>query len=455
MINTNREDYKKDLEEVIFMFSDGQDVNVEHKEENDGKTFKNYFKLNGKDYFFENVAVCNDTLSLKRMEKRFSKLGLYKILSERYKIKLEWGALTGIRPTKMAYQAGENFEKEFDEIFCVSPKKISLIKDILQTQKGIIDLKGEYSDVFVSIPFCPTKCLYCSFISQQITKKEIVKEYVTALIKEIEGGLSLIKNPRSLYVGGGTPVCLDVDDLVRLLTTLKPIINKVQEFTVEAGRPDAITSEKLAVLKEFGVTRVCVNPQTFKDETLKIIGRKHTAQDILEKYELVKSFGFSINMDFIAGLPNETFSDFESSINKAIQLNPDNITVHTLCLKKGSTLKEKVKRLSVDEISKMIDFSHQVLKQNGYNPYYLYRQKYMAGNLENTGYSKRGKECIYNIDVMEETSQNIAFGANAVSKAVFACENRIERYGTPKDVTTYVNKIEKIIKDKEKLFYDL
>ncbi|MBQ9781646.1 MAG: coproporphyrinogen dehydrogenase HemZ, partial [Clostridia bacterium] len=186
-----------------------------------------------------------------------------------------------------------------------------------------------------------------------------------------------------------------------------------------------------------------------------IIGRKHTAQDILEKYELVKSFGFSINMDFIAGLPNETFSDFESSINKAIQLNPDNITVHTLCLKKGSTLKEKVKRLSVDEISKMIDFSHQVLKQNGYNPYYLYRQKYMAGNLENTGYSKRGKECIYNIDVMEETSQNIAFGANAVSKAVFACENRIERYGTPKDVTTYVNKIEKIIKDKEKLFYDL
>ncbi len=452
MINTNREDYKKDLEEVIFAFSDGQDIDVLHKEENDGKTFKNYFTLNNKNYYFENTAICTDELILKRMEKRFSKLGLYKILSEHYSVNLEWGALTGIRPTKMAYQAGDDFEKEFEQVFAVSPKKIALVKDILQTQKGIIDLKGEFSDVFVSIPFCPTKCLYCSFISQQITKQETVKSYVTALIKEIEGGLKLIKNPRSLYVGGGTPVSLDCDDLERLLTALKPIINKVNEFTVEAGRPDAITKEKLEILKKYGVTRVCVNPQTFKDDTLKIIGRKHTANDILEKYELVKSFGFSINMDFIAGLPSETFSDFENSINKAIALNPDNITVHTLCLKKGSVLKEKVKRLSENEISKMIDFSHNALKQNGYNPYYLYRQKYMAGNLENTGYSKKGKECIYNIDVMEETSSNIAFGANAVSKVVFIKDNRIERYGAPKDVLTYINKIETIIKNKEMLY---
>ncbi len=453
MINTNRQDYKKDLEEVIFMFSDGNDVTIEHKEENDGKIFKNYFNLNGKDFYFENTAICNDTLSLKRMEKRFSKLGLYKILSNYYNIALEWGALTGIRPTKMAYQAGDNFEEEFDKIFSVSPKKTALIKDILQTQKGIIDLKGEYSDVFVSIPFCPTKCLYCSFISQQITKRETVKNYVDALIKEIECGFNLIKYPRSLYIGGGTPVSLDEDDLTRLLTTLKPIISKVKEFTVEAGRPDAITYEKLKILKDFGVTRVCVNPQTFKDETLKIIGRKHTAQDILDKYQLVKSFGFSINMDLIAGLPNETFDDFKNTLETTINLNPDNITVHTLCLKKGSVLKEKVKRLSADEISKMIDFSHLILKQNGYSPYYLYRQKYMAGNLENTGYSKKGKECIYNIDVMEETSSNVAFGANAVSKVVFLGENRIERYGTPKDVITYVNKIETIIKDKENLFY--
>ena len=455
MVNTNRQDYKKDLEEVIFMFSDGSDIELEHKEENDGKIFKNYFNLNGKDFYFENTATCKDELSLKRIEKRFSKLGLYKILSEYYNLKLEWGALTGIRPTKMAYQAGENFEKEFDEIFSVSPKKIALIKDILDTQKGIIDLKGEYQDVFVSIPFCPTKCLYCSFISQQITKKQMVKDYVKTLIKEIENGLNLIKNSRSLYIGGGTPVSLDEEDLESLLTTLKPIISKVSEFTVEAGRPDVITSEKLAILKKHGVTRVCVNPQTFNDQTLKIIGRKHTAQDILDKYELVKSFGFSINMDFIAGLPGETFIDFENSINTAIKLNPDNITVHTLCLKKGSVLKEKVKRLSDKEISKMIDFSHEVLKQNGYNPYYLYRQKYMAGNLENTGYSKKGKECIYNIDVMEETSSNIAFGANAVSKIVFLDENRIERYGTPKDVITYLNKIDIIIKDKENLFNSL
>ncbi len=452
MITTNREDYKKDLEEVIYMFSSGADIQIVHYEENDGKHFKDTFELLDKKWVFENDYICNDSLVLKRFEKRFSKLGLYKVLSNHYNTQLEWGALTGIRPTKMAYQEGQDYQTLFSKVFSVSQKKIELVERILQTQKGLIDINSEYSDIFVSIPFCPTRCLYCSFISNQVTKKEIVNKYIKALIKEIQGGMHLTNSARTLYIGGGTPICIDSELLISLLEVLKPIISRVKEFTVEAGRPDAITREKLQILKDYGVTRVCVNPQTFNDETLKLIGRKHTSKDIYEKYEMVKEFGFDINMDFIAGLPNETFTDFEDSIKRAVSLQPHNITVHTLCLKKGSTLKEKVERLSEGEISKMIDFSHEYLFKNGYNPYYLYRQKYMAGNLENTGYSKKGYECLYNIDVMEETSNNIAFGANAVSKIVIPSENRIERYGSPKDLITYISKVEKIIIDKEKLF---
>ncbi len=452
MIVTNREDYKKDLEEVIYMFSSGTDIEIVHFEENDGKHFKDVFELFGKKWEFENEYICQDILTLKRFEKRFSKLGLYKVLSSHYNVSLEWGALTGIRPTKMAYSGGEDYKTLFSKVFSVSQKKIQLVDRILQTQKGLIDTNSEYSDVFISIPFCPTRCLYCSFISNQVTKQEVVNEYIKTLIKEIQAGISLTDNARTLYIGGGTPICISEENLISLLQALKPIISRVKEFTVEAGRPDAITREKLQILKDFGVTRVCVNPQTFNDETLKLIGRKHTSKDIYEKYQMVKEFGFSINMDFIAGLPSESYADFEDSIKRAVELQPQNITVHTLCLKKGSTLKEKVERLTEGEISKMIDFSHEYLFNNGYNPYYLYRQKYMAGNLENTGYSKKGYECLYNIDVMEETSNNIAFGANAVSKVVIPSENRIERYGSPKDVKTYIDKVEKIILDKEKLF---
>ena len=224
------------------------------------------------------------------------------------------------------------------------------------------------------------------------------------------------------------------------------------EYTVEAGRADCINSEVLQLLKDYGVNRICVNPQTFHDKTLKLMGRNHTGKDAEEKFALAKSFGFKINMDLIAGLPLETFEDFCYSLEKAISLRPENITVHTLCLKKGSKLKELCERLPEGEVAKMIDYSQTRLAQAGYSPYYLYRQKYMAGNLENTGYSLPGEECVYNIDVMEEIAQNIACGANAVSKRVFASENRIERIGAPKDVKTYIEKLDKLIEQKKELF---
>lgn len=450
MIETNRLDYKKDLEEVIYLFCDGNGIEFKHFEQNDGVNFYNEFEFEGQIYKFENSKNCGNALEVKRFEKRFSKLGLYKILSQKFNIKNPWGALTGIRPTKMAYQAGDDFEKEFVSVFEVTPKKINLVKEILQAQKGIIDLKGEYSDLFLSIPFCPSRCAYCSFISEEIGKSKYVQEYAKTLAYEVENTKPIIKNLRSVYVGGGTPVSLPNEDLITILNSVRGLDYK--EFTVEAGRPDVITEEKLKILKDYGVTRICVNPQTFKDKTLELIGRKHTAKDIIEKYELAKKYDFDINMDIIAGLTGETFEDFKNTVDTVIKLNPENFTAHTLCLKRGAKIRDSYDRLYVDDIEKMVDYAHDKGVENGYNPYYLYRQKYAAGNFENVGYAKKGKECVYNIDVMEETSSNPACGANAVSKVVIPSENRLERYGAPKDVKTYISKINKIIEDKKQLF---
>ncbi len=451
MIETNRIDYKKDLEEVAVMFDGGKDVKVFHTQQTNGNTFIDIYRVDGKVFYFENERQTNGVLELKRFEKRFSKLALYSIFKQKFNAQFEWGALTGIRPTKMAYSA-TNFEKEFKEVFDVSDSKISLVKDIIKTQCKIIDRNGEFDGLFVGIPFCPSRCTYCSFISSEIAKEKNINEYINCLVKEIGEGIKLLKNPRSIYVGGGTPVALKNEHLIAVLTALKPLLNGKIEFTVEAGRPDAINSENLKILKDFGVTRICVNPQTFKNETLALIGRKHTAESVIEKYHLAKSFGFDVNMDIIAGLTGETFLDFKNTVDTVISLSPENFTVHTLCLKNGSKLKEKESRLREGEIAKMIDYARSVAKENGYNPYYLYRQKYSASNLENVGYSKKGKECVYNVDVMEETSNNVACGANAVSKRVINSENRIERYGNPKNIATYIQKIDEIIKSKRELY---
>lgn len=452
MIKTNREDFKKELEEVICMFSSGEDLTVCHTQSANGKIFIDKVNINGKDYEFENTHNHTDTLLKKRFEKRFSKLALYSALSSHYGVKLTWGSLTGIRPVKMARDLGFGFEKELKNLFEVTDKKVDLVKEIIDTQGDLYDKNSEYSALFIGIPFCPSRCLYCSFISEEIGKSKYVKEYANALIKEINSLKGKVENVRSVYVGGGTPVCLPDGEFIDILSAIKNIIPSGIEFTVEAGRPDVITDIKLKIMKDFGVTRICVNPQTFLDKTLKIIGRKHTANDVIDKINLAKSYGFSINADVIAGLTGETLDDFKSTVDTAINLDIDNITVHTLCIKKGSKLSELTSRLKEGEIESMIDYAHFALKKAGYLPYYLYRQKYAMGNLENTGYAKKGTECVYNIDVMEENTDNIACGANAVSKRVFLSENRIERYGTPKDIKTYVDKIDKIIKEKDEFF---
>lgn len=450
-ITTNLPWMEADLMEASRFFDGAEELIVEHSHSECQNVLYDTVKIGEKEYsYFKQVSYEGET-EKKRMVKRYAKLSLYKALCDYLGQSLVWGALTGIRPVKYAYTVGENWRKMMSEEMMVDDSKLDIIERIMQEQKEIYTLEEGNSDLFVSIPFCPSRCLYCSFLSNEIGKEKQLDGYIDSLVKEIENVKPLIKNLRSVYIGGGTPVSLPINMLERVLQA----VGKVDcEYTVEAGRPDCIERETLELLKKYNVTRICVNPQTFNDKTLKLIGRKHTSEDIKVKFKLAKEFGFDVNMDLIAGLNGETYEDFVYSIDEAIKLSPENITVHTLSLKKGSKLKETTSRLPEGEISKMIDYSVQKLLENGYNPYYMYRQKYMAGNLENTGYTKSGKACIYNVDVMEEISDNPACGANAVSKKLILSENRIERYGTPKDIKTYIDKIDKIIEEKNKFFLD-
>jgi oxygen-independent coproporphyrinogen-3 oxidase len=272
------------------------------------------------------------------------------------------------------------------------------------------------------------------------------------LEKEIVASKPLIKNLRSTYIGGGTPFALDLPDLERVLRAVETIRTNGSEYTVEAGRPDVFSEEKLRLLKDYGVTRICINPQTFSDETLLAIGRKHTVADFYKAYELSEKYGFDVNIDLIAGLEKETQDGFSKGVEKAAELGADNITVHCLCLKSGAKLKEEISYLENDFVSDMVASSRKILSEKGYLPYYMYRQKYQVGNQENVGWTKEGKTCVYNVDVMEETTDNLAVGSNAVSKRVYNGIGRIERFASQKDLKTYIEKIDEIIEKKMKFF---
>ncbi len=456
MINTDLEFCKNELIEVINLFGEeAEELTIRHFFSKKEGKLVNTVSVDGRAYAYGNlVGEFTNKIVEKRLTKRYAKLAVYKALSRHLNKDLPWGALTGIRPTKLAYmqleESGE-FSEFFTDTMKVGKEKTLLTEEVISSQKGIYKKDDSNTDFFVFIPFCPTRCKYCSFISSDIkSAKKYIDEYVNCLINEINESVPLIKNLRSIYIGGGTPVCLPNDKLEAVLSAIDKF-NTGVEFTVEAGRPDAITRENLAILKAHNVTRICLNPQTFQDKTLQSLGRNHTANDIFEKYELLKN-DFSVNMDLICGLEGETFEDFKDTLNKTVFLNPDNITVHTLCIKKGSTLAENATRLTDGQTAEMVDYSYQFLKENGYKPYYLYRQKYMSANLENVGYAKGGKECVYNIDVMEEIAQNIACGANAISKRIFNGGERIERLASPKDILTYMSKVDKIIENKKKLF---
>ena len=350
------------------------------------------------------------------------------------------------------YLLADVLEKEY----FVSKEKARLVPLILKNQKGIIR-NDNLVDLYVNIPICPSRCLYCSFISSEIERvKDKVPSYIDAVIKEINAVKEIIREKalivRNIYVGGGTPSVLSANDLDRLLTHLNFPVN---EFTVECGRPDTITAEKLDVLKKHKVSRLSINPQTFCEATLKRIGRKQKNSQVLEAYSMALERGFVVNMDIIAGLPGEKFGIFKRTVSTLLELYPHNITVHTLSVKNGALLRddeEALKDKNEKEVAKMVSYAEKVLLENDYKPYYLYRQKNQLAGLENVGYYRDEYICMFNIESMEDLVTVIGVGAGAMSKRVFNIENRIEREPNCKFIEDYISRIDEIIEKKKKFY---
>ena len=457
MFVTNCAFLENELLDVVRLFK-RRPSEIAHSFAYEEGVFFNDFTVDGQTFSFVDRGQVCDELVYKRLERRFAKLRLYQILSDLYGEKMPWGALTGIRPTKLAYMEREG-NRDFRELFRtmqVCEENIRLVADILQAQEGIYEKRDGNTDLFVSIPFCPTKCAYCSFITAPIDKtRHFLPAYLDCLERELASASESVGNLRSVYIGGGTPFALEAGELERVLQAVAPLYQSyspAREYTVEAGRPDVFTEEKLRLLKDYGVTRICINPQSFSDETLQKIGRRHTEADIYRAFEMSEKYGFMINVDLIAGLTDETPETFVKNVQKAVQTGADNITVHCLSLKSGAKLKEETEYLENDFISTMVASSREILSRNGYVPYYMYRQKYQVGNNENVGWTKPGKACIYNIDIMEETADNLAVGANAVSKRVYTEKGLIERFASQKDLKTYIENVDTIIQKRKEFF---
>ncbi|MBQ3574456.1 MAG: coproporphyrinogen dehydrogenase HemZ [Clostridia bacterium] len=410
-------------------------------------------------------------LEIKRARKRQVKMALYELMKQITGMQLPWGSLTGIRPTRLLYEEldrGRDIaaaKAHIRRMFDVSEDRANLLCEIADMQQGIrIPPENSY-DLYIGIPFCKTRCSYCSFSSGEIGRnKKLVAPYTEALLREIELSARLMQEAglkvRAAYMGGGTPTAIPCDDLERILTAAKEAFPGAVEWTVEAGRPDTIDREKLKMLKKLDITRISVNPQTFSDETLKLIGRSHSGEDTVRAYEMARELGFDdINMDLIAALPGETPEIFARSLEKTISLAPESITVHSLAIKRSSKLHEMMHvsgsghtQVSAEGAAEMITYARRKLFENGWHPYYLYRQKYMAGNLENVGYSRKGKACLYNIGNMEETASVLALGAGAISKWLFGDRDlRIERAANVKNIEEYILRVEEMVQRKRDL----
>ena len=455
------ENYRNDLMELVRAFEQRTDEELslaadyalfpgEMRVEVTADKFGNFRK------FFRFPYAPADAMEAKRLEKRYLKIALYGVLVFLTGRELPYGCLTGIRPTKLYAELGEGAHDVFLQDFSVRPEKLALIERIVREQEGLRNPDpGRVADLFVFIPFCPTRCAYCSFVSMPVDRqRKLLRPYTDDLTEEIgwlkKRAKKLGYSIRAVYVGGGTPTALPLDMLDEVLAACR--VRGAKEFTVEAGRPDTITEEALALLKSRGVTRVSVNPQTFNDETLKRIGRRHTAADVERAYALARD-RFDVNMDLIAMLPGESAEDFFRTVDRAAELSPANVTVHTLYLKKGSELRTGgYKSTENSEAERMVDYALTKLSASGYEPYYMYRQKYTSGNLENVGYTKPGKACLYNMDIMEEDTTVFAAGAAAISKKVTPAINLIERNANYKEPLEYVKHFDTVMQ-KQKDFW--
>lgn len=457
------------LGDVQISAVDGEAAYEHSVREENGRIY-DLWEHGSEGYEISRPAPVGSEIEVKRARKRQVKMALYELLKQVTGMTPPWGSLTGIRPTRLLYEAmdaGSDLPGAVNHVmreFDVSADRAGLLGEIAEMQQGIrLPEDGSY-DLYIGIPFCRTRCSYCSFSSGEIGRnKKLVAPYTEALLREIELSAKLMNEAglkvRAAYMGGGTPTAIPCKDLERILGAAREAFPGAVEWTVEAGRPDTIDREKLEMLRRMEITRISVNPQTFNDETLVRIGRSHSGADTVAAYELARELGFDdINMDLIAALPGETPEIFAESLNKVVSLAPESVTVHSLAIKRSSKLHEEMHvagsghtQVSAQGAAEMIAHARRVLTDAGWKPYYLYRQKYMAGNMENVGYARPGKACLYNIGNMEETASVLALGAGAISKWLFDRDLRIERAPNVKNIEEYIRRVDEMVQRKRDL----
>jgi len=378
-----------------------------------------------------------------------------------------WGALSGVRPTKITTKhmleggTPDSADKLMRDVYYVTPERRDLAISCSNSTVKAANLleKGDLS-LYIGIPFCPTRCSYCSFVSRTVGKRtELLEPYLQALMQEMRLTGRLLESSgrsvRTIYIGGGTPTTLTSSQMANLLDAVRDSfdLSRCIEFTVEGGRPDTLSAEKLRTIRNHGADRMSINPQTMEDHVLKTCGRPHTAQDVVRAYREAKDAGFkAINMDLIAGLPADSCDGFRRSLDAVAALNPANITVHTLALKKGADLFEKRENLpTAQDVTRMVAYAGETLRALGYHPYYLYRQKYMSGSFENVGWSRDGLDCLYNIYMMEEVHSILSLGGGGMNKVNFP-DGSLQRFHNPKFPEQYIEQIDSVLRQKEELF---
>ncbi|WP_462392286.1 coproporphyrinogen III oxidase, partial [Clostridium cadaveris] len=469
-INLNNLKYRYDIYQIFNLFYPYDAIEFGEEE----STFE---------VIVENHCIILKTAG-KNLEKTFEeevtkqhlKREIFKFLKSLTHKELPWGTLVGIRPSKIALDmvkagySNDDIIKYFRDNYLASEKKAQLCIDVAAREESFVNHDKNLVSVYVGMAFCPTRCVYCSFASNPIGgNKKLVEPYVECLKQEISAIAEYIKDKnlkvQCVYFGGGTPTSVDEKTFHGVMKEIyDDIISQFnpEEFTVECGRPDSITEEKLKTMKDFKVNRISINPQTMNDNTLKSIGRNHDSKEVIEKFNLARSLGFdNINMDIIVGLPGEGLREINHTLDIIKKLSPDNLTVHGMSIKRASKLHEEivlkntVKIAEQEELNKMYEATTIAAKELGMKPYYMYRQKNMVGNMENIGYSIEGKESIYNIQIIEEKQTILAAGADAVTKVVFLDENRLERFADVKDVREYVKRLPEMVEKKIELLNTL
>ena len=469
-VNLNNLKYRYEVYQLFNVYFPMNDIKFLEKDEADYIFYIDDEKMSfqHKEYFKEE-SLGED---IKNSLRRFLFLCLRDLTNDIY----PWGILIGIRPSKIALKLLKEGKSEeeivdiFKEKYLAHADKARLCIDVAKAEERIVNKDSNNIAIYIGMAFCPTKCMYCSFTSNPIgTHKKMVMPYVESLMKEIREISKYVKeknlNVETVYFGGGTPTSVSDGEFMMVMDEIYNGFIKdgnVKEFTVECGRPDTINKMKLQIMKDCMVTRISINPQTMNDKTLKLIGRTHSCEDIKEKFKMAREIGFEdINMDIIIGLPGEGHAEMIKTKEEIVKLKPDSITVHGLALKRGSimyenfVLKKGIPVTPHEEIVKMYEESKNLADELCLSPYYMYRQKNMVGNMENLGYSKKGNECIYNIQMIEERQTIIALGAAAVSKIVFLEEDRLERFPNLKDLHEYVTRIDEMIERKKELLNTL